>query len=276
MAHLHDFQEVLRTQILHNETVLECLQSDRDSYLSHDATLAQISYSFLILLSGSENPFYKKTIKIWEKWQQTDTYADIISFYNVGLKLISQELNRSIEQHPGFAEQLKQAASSVGGETNESVFDILFPLGTDARKPESYQQEIETIRKTRIVKNIRVNPHPIKKPVQEILFTSNVLLTIPTIDHSVSLDLPDSIKKHLAAINAEDQKYWYDHPTPVGVSADQNEILYGLRGLDSKKNPYPKNSYKSYYQCLPHTKSYSPWLKNILISCLKRAIKHHT
>jgi hypothetical protein len=28
-----------------------------------------------------------------------------------------------------------------------------------------------------------------------------------------------------------EQSYWYDHPVPIGVAPDKNEILYGLRGL---------------------------------------------
>jgi len=36
----------------------------------------------------------------------------------------------------------------------------------------------------------------------------------------------------LQEIIQEPQLYWYDHPIQIGVPPEQNEILYGLRGLD--------------------------------------------
>jgi hypothetical protein len=41
------------------------------------------------------------------------------------------------------------------------------------------------------------------------------------------------MKDRVSAINEEPQIYWYDHPIQIGVEPDKNEVLYGLRGLQS-------------------------------------------
>jgi len=37
----------------------------------------------------------------------------------------------------------------------------------------------------------------------------------------------------LKQVMAEKQRYWFDHPIQIGVSNDNNEAIYGLRGLDN-------------------------------------------
>ena len=33
-------------------------------------------------------------------------------------------------------------------------------------------------------------------------------------------------------IAQEEQKYWFDHPIPLDIGTDANEIIYGLNGLN--------------------------------------------
>jgi hypothetical protein len=47
-----------------------------------------------------------------------------------------------------------------------------------------------------------------------------------------NLDIEKDLKDHLLKIQNEEQKFWYDHPIPVGIPPDKNEVLYGTRGLD--------------------------------------------
>ena len=44
---------------------------------------------------------------------------------------------------------------------------------------------------------------------------------------------PDAdLKKSVLSIKNEKQKFLYDHPIPLGIQADKNEVLYGIHGLD--------------------------------------------
>jgi len=76
-----------------------------------------------------------------------------------------------------------------------------------------------------------LNPKPINDPVQEMVFTSNILLSIPLNSNFQNLKLPDNLKQHLKNIMDEKQRYWYDHPIPLGIEPEKNEVLYGLAGL---------------------------------------------
>jgi hypothetical protein len=63
------------------------------------------------------------------------------------------------------------------------------------------------------------------------LFTANVLLTTPLPEADLS-GYDAGFRAALARAASEPQRFWYDHPIPVGVRADGNEILYGLRHLN--------------------------------------------
>ena len=41
----------------------------------------------------------------------------------------------------------------------------------------------------------------------------------------------NNLKRMLKQIAQEEQMYWYDHPVPIGVAPEHNEVLYGLEGL---------------------------------------------
>ena len=75
---------------------------------------------------------------------------------------------------------------------------------------------------------------PIADPAREILFTSNVLLTVPDAATDIeSLPYPEDLRTAIRAAAAEPQRYWFDHPIQIGVEPAANELLYGLRGLDA-------------------------------------------
>ena len=75
------------------------------------------------------------------------------------------------------------------------------------------------------------NPDPIKHPAKQILFTANVLLTTPPATADLS-EYDQDFKAQLSEASQEPQLFWYDHPIPIGVSAESNEILYGLKNFN--------------------------------------------
>ncbi|NOI66716.1 hypothetical protein [Vibrio sp. 99-8-1] len=64
---------------------------------------------------------------------------------------------------------------------------------------------------------------------KQILFTSNIMLTVPI---DCPKHLPTEMQQQLVLASSQPQAYWYDHPIPIGIPAEENEILYGLQQLD--------------------------------------------
>ncbi|MBW1715997.1 MAG: hypothetical protein JRJ77_09260 [Deltaproteobacteria bacterium] len=61
-----------------------------------------------------------------------------------------------------------------------------------------------------------------------------MLLTTPAASTSPEkLPFGHYIRKRLLEISREPQFHWYDHPIQVGVVQEKNEVLYGLRALDT-------------------------------------------
>ncbi len=143
------------------------------------------------------------------------------------------------DRHAGSARTRQQAASWVDrssgsawdGEAQQAVWGFLFPEGASClNDPDAV---VSALRDHRTVIVDQLHPQPITDPITEILFTSNILLTLPANltamnDLNYSSELCDQIN----AIAVEEQKYWFDHPIPLDIETDANEIIYGLKGLN--------------------------------------------
>ncbi len=92
------------------------------------------------------------------------------------------------------------------------------------------QVQIEKLRDRRRIDTLRTAENPLTKPGKEILFTSNVLLTVPPPGEEMTI-ADDSLRGKVLEAAKGPQRYWYDHPVPLGVPPESNEVLYGLKGL---------------------------------------------
>jgi hypothetical protein len=116
-------------------------------------------------------------------------------------------------------------------EAAEHFWSVFFPEANSLRT--HWNELSEALRKKRTVTITQLNETPIIDPAQQILFTSNVLLTLPPAWKSADeLPLSDDLKKTINLANSEAQRYWYDHPIQIGVAPEKNEVIYGLRGLE--------------------------------------------
>jgi hypothetical protein len=116
-------------------------------------------------------------------------------------------------------------------EVTEHLWSVFFPEANSLRT--HWSERSEELRKKRTVAITKLNETPISDPAREILYTSNVLLTLPPASQSLeTLPVSEDLKKTLRLAKSEPQLYWYDHPIQIGVAPEKNEVLYGLRGLD--------------------------------------------
>ncbi len=98
---------------------------------------------------------------------------------------------------------------------------------------EDMQNSIRKLRERRRVEITRFNQSPLTQPAREMIFTANLLLTIPSDKKALqAMDHPEEWKEQVSLVMKEPQRHWYDHPVPLGTPPEQNEMIYGLKGLD--------------------------------------------
>ena len=179
--------------------------------------------SFLKSLNGDVDSlrFLKNRAKE-KKWKK------IAEFYLQSINGIHNELP------PETIDRIKHLlahSDQKGEQSQEKIWKIFYPeaCGIISHK----NTKITELRAKREIKIEQKNNNPIKNPAREILFTSNILVTVPAEQSIIDeLELSENIKVKLKEIQKEKQLYWYDHPIQIGVSPARNEVIYGLVGLD--------------------------------------------
>jgi len=218
---------------------IEIAEQFRPEETSVEATLRNLNAAFLLFLCGSSHPQYFKASRYIRQLDESSALKDYAEFYNHGIELIAPELERRYASNGQFREafdSLSAWISNPAGELDrdslpDRIWRVFFPEGVSLLQSRS--QNIESLREKRGIKIRALNPFPIQDPAREILFSSNLLLTLPSPSVQISeLDLPQRLKNRLEVISQEPQSFWYDHPVQIGADALQNEALYGLRGLD--------------------------------------------
>ena len=206
-----------------------------------DARIARVlNAAFIITLAGSRHPAFGRAKGLLGQMADSPEWADVAGFYLNGTDLIRRELETACKRDARFADRLEALADWASNNENlgssdqdaERVWSVFFPEATGIRS--NRRQRVEALREKRTVTITQLNAAPITDPARQVLFTSNVLLTVPAASKSRdALSLSDELKEELAAGSGEPQLYWYDHPIPLGIEPEKNEILHGLRGLDA-------------------------------------------
>ncbi len=228
------FEEILEG-LINSRSGRDVLRMNISEQLNSEEkpSLCSLNSAFLIILSGRRSTLYPKARSVFERCREMPSLKRMVEFYELSIELIRDEI-----AHYPDAEKLKGLSRYLSGLPEgeprmriiESIREVFFPEGVGIC--EHRDEMREALREKRLVMVDELNPHPIKRPATEVLFTSNVLLTIPEGDKDIKeLDLDDALKEKLEHIIDEEQLYWYDHPIQIGVETDKNEAVYGLRGL---------------------------------------------
>jgi hypothetical protein len=164
----------------------------------------------------------------------------VIRFLDESVANVREELDRLLRDDTGFAQAAGEYLDAAGtkavdggtlsAERRRALWRVFFPeaLVSDG----DHEAAIEALRSRRVVRLEKLNADPLASVPDELLFTSNVMLTLPAAGTDpASLDLPDGMAERLDTVAREEQRYFYDHPIPIGTAPDANELLYGLTGL---------------------------------------------
>jgi hypothetical protein len=187
--------------------------------------------AFLIQLIGEQHPAYPAARTLYKN-HESDPLA---RFYRDGIQKIKKEFDECRAERKDVHQALDRLSYWIKDPRNlqernrtvEHIWALFFPEGSQIFDNE--RKKIAQLRKNRTIQIEQLNTNPIDNPACELVFTGNVLLTIPDADFNLNR-LPD-LEAQLRISMQEPQRYWYDHPIPVGTALNQNEIIYGLRGL---------------------------------------------
>jgi hypothetical protein len=236
---MDDFQKVLRrlvgvggAQSLSGIDALMLLETLGDD---NTARLARTNAAFLLSLCGGREAEAATTV-LEEEADQGSLFAGFLLRLSQWVLAEQQEL---ADRHSDLAGKRREAAAWADCSTESPwdeaaqkvVWGFLFPEGASCL--DDPDGTVSTLRERRTVRVNQPNPRPIVDPITEMLITSNILLTLPS-DLSAIDDLRFSraLCVQIKTVAKEEQKYWFDHPIPLDIETEANEIIHGLRGLN--------------------------------------------
>ena len=195
-----------------------------------------INAAFLILLSGRDHGLYSAANEYLDAFKGDEKWDSTARFMKNGVSLIQEEIETLCHSDSDFKSALENAGifctqpgTTWGRETLRKIWEVFFPEGAECLL--NQEEKIFSIRAKRRVRITAPNASPIDNPSRQILFLSNLLVTTPSSRDSLK-NLPFHMAEKLKQTMAEKQRYWFDHPIQIGVPNDNNEAVYGLRGLD--------------------------------------------
>ena len=198
-----------------------------------------INAAFLILLSGPDHGLYSAGKAYLDALTADEKWGNIAAFMENGAAIIHGEIQNLCREDDEFKCALEKAGlfctqRDIPWENKslEKIWGVLFPEGAHCLLDQT--EKILSLRAGRRVRITAPNQSPIDNPSHQMLFLSNLLVTTPKDPESLER-LPHSshMIEKLKEIMGEKQRYWFDHPIQIGVSNDNNEAIYGLRGLDN-------------------------------------------
>lgn len=192
--------------------------------------------AFLLALGEGDKATSALAQEYLEKMREHPMLGETAHFLQQSLEWMDREIQDATASDPELANRITEVRNYLEtGDQSEpdalrAVWSVFFPEGLAALKDKG--RAVLDLRNRRRVSDICPNPGPIDNPLSQVLFTSNALLTLPngTGDFN-GLDLPPDFSERLDLVRRSQQKYWYDHPIPLGIDLDRNEVIYGLRGL---------------------------------------------
>ena len=203
----------------------------------------------MISLSGDGHSKCTAAVEYLDVIENDPLWTNLVTFYKEGLSLLLKEFqdfcsnnNNGVERVEVFVAKLAQQENhlSFPQSIQEDIWKLLHPEATDIL--DNKERQADNLRSKRKIEITNLNSKPIKNVSQEVVFTSNALITIPPAGKKFKdLGIKPGLWNALEEVVQEDQAFWYDHPVQIGVGPDKNEILYGLHHL-SESLLYEKKS----------------------------------
>ncbi|WP_069649861.1 hypothetical protein [Caloranaerobacter ferrireducens] len=173
---------------------------------------------FILSMLFLPNEKYKEEAKkILIELGRKEDFRRYIKYFEKVFDKVSNELERNCSNWESRFDRLETVKDK-----KKEISSWFFPENT----LDIDEETIKNIRDSRRVQIIKFNDNAIKNPFKQILFTSNILLTMPKDFNKLPKEFADKLDKQ------EEQEYWFDHPIPLDIEDSSNEIIYGLSNLN--------------------------------------------
>ena len=203
----------------------------RPGALEADEAVMSLNAAFLLAMAGDHG-----AMDHLRATADDPDLGDVARFLMGGMAEIAAELKACADSGMPLARDLADCRAALQNQTEpgpkalEALWKVFFPEGLAALGDRA--GAVGKLRQARRIKLTMLNPEPIADPLGQVLFSSNILLGPPLLGADLSgLAQDNAFKLRLTEAAAEPQLYWYDHPIPVGIAPEGNEIVHGLKGL---------------------------------------------
>jgi hypothetical protein len=200
-------------------------------------------HDFLLLLASNRgDPQALEAQKRLEGLVTDPTLGEIASFLQRALQAIRVEVDSVLEQDGNLAEHFHRLEDTLRAHEEDGIRESpnLMEAFWSCFCPQAagvsahWEQRTRDLRARRTVRDLSLCRDPLERPANEVLFSSNVLLTVPPKGVPPSeLGLREELEQGVTRALKESQAFWYDHPVQIGTSPEKNEILHGLKGLSN-------------------------------------------
>ncbi|RLB85418.1 MAG: hypothetical protein DRH15_03440, partial [Deltaproteobacteria bacterium] len=237
-------KKLLRSSILTDHNSLAILGQPISEQFTYPTSstidnLRKLNAAFLISLGGKELGLARSASEFLELCASEGILGEVRDLYLRGRSLIVKEIREASKNDPEFQKTLINTARRFERGTSAlkssrdiaRLWKVFFPEGAFLCGPR--KKLVAELRERRKVKITSANSNPIREPLEEILFTGNILLTVPLTEDPQTLHLvPRELAYSVLEARKDQQTYWYDHPIPIGIPKEKNEVVYGLRALN--------------------------------------------
>jgi len=202
-----------------------------------------------------ENEVQKLILKILKGKAELQAEAELSSV----ISFFEQTAEKSQAELELFQQKLKKDNYQKSSEPALEMAQVFFP----EHKLDYSEAVLNQIRGRRKLDIKKLNPDPITDPFKEVLITSNILLTMPADFNNLSSEIRSELRKD------EKQKFYYDHPIPLDVEDQNNEIIYGIKKL----NQAVKKESSAEIDLVLSVSCTHPSLKNVAKKYIKKKLE---
>jgi hypothetical protein len=174
-----------------------------DEERTDKAGIAQtLNAAFLTVVAGQNHQAASSALGFLTRMAESPEWRDAAEFYLSGIERTRHEIKTACRLDSEFADRLETASTWLSNKENlekkqevaEHFWSVFFPEANSLRT--HWNDHAEDLRKKRTVAITQLNETPITDPARQILFTSNVLLTLPPASQSAdALPLSEDLRK---------------------------------------------------------------------------------